>query len=64
VAEPGQAFSIAGRLTALRLWVRSPHASIRVSARLRGAGGVFLFLGVIQPISISADEMDRSDREL
>lgn len=38
VAKPGQAFSIAGRLTALHLWVRSPHASIRVSARLRSAG--------------------------
>ncbi|MBF6168800.1 hypothetical protein IU486_29265 [Streptomyces gardneri] len=35
--RPGQSFSIAGRLEALSLWVRSPHASIRVSARLRGA---------------------------
>ncbi|BDT99809.1 MULTISPECIES: hypothetical protein [Nocardia] len=39
VAKPGRALSIPGRLAALNLWVRSPHASIRVSARLRGAGG-------------------------
>ncbi|WP_174188501.1 hypothetical protein [Nocardia barduliensis] len=38
VAKAGRSFSIAGRLAALNLWVRSPHASIRVSARLRGAG--------------------------
>ncbi|MEU2120466.1 hypothetical protein [Nocardia niwae] len=38
VAKPGRTLSIAGRLAALNLWVRSPHASIRVSARLRGAG--------------------------
>ncbi|MGK8488607.1 hypothetical protein [Nocardia asiatica] len=38
VVKAGQKFSIAGRLAALNLWVRSPHASIRVSARLRGAG--------------------------
>ncbi|MEU2032334.1 hypothetical protein [Nocardia amamiensis] len=34
VAKPGQLSSIAGRLAAVHLWVRSPHASIRVSARL------------------------------
>ncbi|MCC3330831.1 hypothetical protein [Nocardia abscessus] len=38
VAKPGQSFSIAGRLAALNLWVRSPHASIQVSARLHSAG--------------------------
>ncbi|WP_454197263.1 hypothetical protein [Nocardia sp. Marseille-Q1738] len=34
VAKPGQLSSIAGRFAAVHLWVRSPHASIRVSARL------------------------------
>jgi hypothetical protein len=38
VVKPGHSFSIAGRLTALNLWVRSPHASIQVSARLHSAG--------------------------
>ncbi|MBF6465727.1 hypothetical protein IU427_11150 [Nocardia beijingensis] len=38
VAKPGRALPIPGRLAALSLWVRSPHASIRVSARLRGTG--------------------------
>ncbi|MGQ4618744.1 hypothetical protein [Nocardia sp. R7R-8] len=38
VPKPGQVFAIAGRLAALNLWVRSPHASILVSARLRSAG--------------------------
>ncbi|MBF6301409.1 hypothetical protein IU459_28290 [Nocardia amamiensis] len=36
VAKPGQLSSIAGRLAAVHLWVRSPHASIQVSARLGG----------------------------
>ncbi|MGK8523953.1 hypothetical protein ACRS6B_21465 [Nocardia asteroides] len=35
-AKAGQ-FSISGRVAGVHLWVRSPHASIRVSARLRGA---------------------------
>ncbi|MEV0028099.1 hypothetical protein [Nocardia sp. NPDC050793] len=39
VAKPGQSFSIAGKLAVLNLWVRSPHASIRVSARLGGDQG-------------------------
>ncbi|WP_431969517.1 hypothetical protein [Nocardia sp. bgisy134] len=39
VAKPGQSFSIAGKLAILNLWVRSPHASIRVSARLGGDQG-------------------------
>ncbi|WP_157555375.1 hypothetical protein [Nocardia crassostreae] len=34
VAKSGETFSIAGQLAALNLWVRSPHASIRVYARL------------------------------
>ncbi|WP_040783327.1 hypothetical protein [Nocardia pneumoniae] len=34
VAKPGQLSSIAGRLAAVHLWVRSPHASIGVSARI------------------------------
>ncbi|MCP2280696.1 hypothetical protein APR09_006305 [Nocardia amikacinitolerans] len=39
VAKPGQSFSIAGLLAVVNLWVRSPHASIRVSARLGGEQG-------------------------
>lgn len=33
-AKAGHAFAIGGRLEALRVWVRSPHAAIRVYARL------------------------------
>lgn len=38
VAKPGRAPSIPGSLTAVNLWVRSPHASIEVSARISSAG--------------------------
>ncbi|GAB4584708.1 hypothetical protein [Nocardia sp. IFM 10818] len=34
VAKSGETFSIAGQLADIKLWVRSPHASIRVYARL------------------------------
>ncbi|MET7768847.1 hypothetical protein [Nocardia sp. NPDC005366] len=34
--KPGAAFAIPGRLEELNLWVRSPHASIRVFARVGG----------------------------
>ncbi|WP_431956584.1 hypothetical protein [Nocardia lijiangensis] len=48
VAKPGQSFSIAGRLAVVNLWVRSPHASIQVSARLGSDEGEReLALGVI-----------------
>ncbi|NNH74957.1 hypothetical protein HLB23_34775 [Nocardia uniformis] len=33
-SKPKPAFTVAGRLETLRLWVRSPHAAIRVYARL------------------------------
>ncbi|WP_282777576.1 MULTISPECIES: hypothetical protein [unclassified Nocardia] len=39
VARAGRPFTIAGELTALRLWVRSPHAAIRVDARLESVQG-------------------------
>ncbi|MCP9624036.1 hypothetical protein NMK54_28225 [Nocardia otitidiscaviarum] len=39
VAKAGRPFTIAGELTALRLWVRSPHAAIRVHARLESEQG-------------------------
>ncbi|MGV9616148.1 hypothetical protein [Nocardia xishanensis] len=47
-AKPGQSFSIAGKLAVLHLWVRSPHASIRVSARLSSdQGETELVLGAV-----------------
>ncbi|MFI6866975.1 hypothetical protein [Nocardia sp. NPDC050406] len=36
-AKPGHSFAIAGRLAAVKLWVRSPHAAIRIYARLEDA---------------------------
>ncbi|MGV9415839.1 hypothetical protein ACWDOP_38585 [Nocardia sp. NPDC003693] len=38
VAKAGQSFTIAGTLSELNLYVRSPHAAIWVYARLGGAG--------------------------
>lgn len=38
VAKPDRPFAIPGRLTALNLWVRTPHAAIRIYARLGVAG--------------------------
>ncbi|MFI9508222.1 hypothetical protein [Nocardia sp. NPDC052566] len=34
VAKPGRSITVPGQLSALNLWVRSPHAAIRVSATL------------------------------
>ncbi|ONM50032.1 hypothetical protein [Nocardia donostiensis] len=39
VAKAGNTFAISGRVAAVRLWVRSPHASIRVSAHVRETVG-------------------------
>lgn len=36
-SKPKPAFAIAGQLKSLKLWVRSPHAAIRVYARLESA---------------------------
>lgn len=36
VARPGRSCTVPGELTTLNLWVRSPHASIRVFARVGG----------------------------
>ncbi|WP_187684700.1 hypothetical protein [Nocardia wallacei] len=38
VAKPGRALSISGQLEAVNLWVRTPHASIDVYARIAAAG--------------------------
>ncbi|MGQ4601102.1 hypothetical protein [Nocardia sp. R6R-6] len=34
VAKPGHSFAIAGQLRGVNLWARSPHATIKISARL------------------------------
>ncbi|WP_040834653.1 hypothetical protein [Nocardia brevicatena] len=39
VRRAGREFSIAGRSSGLNLWVRTPHAELEVSARLRDGGG-------------------------
>ncbi|MBL1078790.1 hypothetical protein JK358_30740 [Nocardia sp. 2] len=38
-AKPGRAFTITGEAEGLDLWVRSPHAALRVSAQLTAADG-------------------------
>ncbi|WP_280266114.1 hypothetical protein [Nocardia wallacei] len=37
VAKQGEGFAIPGRIEALNLWVRSPHASIEIAADLGGS---------------------------
>ncbi|MBF6171989.1 hypothetical protein [Nocardia blacklockiae] len=37
-AKPGRGLPIAGQLEAVNLWVRSPHASLELSARVAVAG--------------------------
>lgn len=39
VRRPGHEFSIAGHPSGLRLWVRTPHAALEVSARLHDGSG-------------------------
>ena len=39
ITKSSESFAIPGQLTALNLWVRSPHASIRLFAALGGADG-------------------------
>ncbi|GAB2709610.1 hypothetical protein [Nocardia thraciensis] len=46
IAKPGRDFAIAGTLGALNLWVRSPHASLEISADL-GEGARDLLLGTV-----------------
>ncbi|RDI41763.1 hypothetical protein [Nocardia mexicana] len=46
VAKPGRGFAVPGKLGALNLWVRSPHASIEISADL-GEEARDLLLGTV-----------------